>query len=403
MAFAHEVPEAKGWLARLLTTDFCPWANRFVYWLKEPVGWFVLAIGVSVMVGTSVSPVGWTLAAALSGLMVVGMVWPLVAVYATRCELRPEVDAVHEGEVCHMVLSVRNRIPLPVWGLAVEGYLDGDAETDQPSPTVGLGSAPPLCVAEYRVAVRPSLRGRYPLRTPAVACAFPFGIWTARRRLQQVQPLTVWPKVYRISGECPLLGRTQSDRGNGRRGGRQEDFTGLRDYRRGDLAKHVNWIASARTDSLVVTERSGPQSPTLQVIVEVTGTTSRQRLADRIRVAASLLVHLHQASIPMRVAVGPRVLLPVAGNRGRRQILDALAEVPLDGLKDDQPITPSRGAVAITISSDDPGDTLVRLINPRSGRRLLSGDQWIRVESGHGLDEQLQRFWAEASDVGLVA
>ena len=52
MAMVHDVPEGKNWAARLLTTDFCPWANRFVFWLKEPVGWFVLATAISVMGST---------------------------------------------------------------------------------------------------------------------------------------------------------------------------------------------------------------------------------------------------------------------------------------------------------------------------------------------------------------
>ena len=43
----HDLRKGKSWVARFLTTDFCPSANRFVYWLKEPVGWFVLAASVS--------------------------------------------------------------------------------------------------------------------------------------------------------------------------------------------------------------------------------------------------------------------------------------------------------------------------------------------------------------------
>jgi len=38
-------------LSRVLHTDFCPWANRFVYWPKEPVGWFLVAIAVILLSG----------------------------------------------------------------------------------------------------------------------------------------------------------------------------------------------------------------------------------------------------------------------------------------------------------------------------------------------------------------
>lgn len=60
MAISHDPPQKIGWLPRPLTTDFWPWANRFVYWLKEPVGWFVLATAVSIMImiGLYLAPIG---------------------------------------------------------------------------------------------------------------------------------------------------------------------------------------------------------------------------------------------------------------------------------------------------------------------------------------------------------
>ena len=202
MAMAHEVPRSAGWLSRVMTTDFCPWANRFVYWLKEPIGWFVLATAISVLIGLYFSPIGWTLAASLTAIMVVGMAWPLVAIHVTTCSLRPETDCIHEDDACRMVVSVRNRVPVPVWGLAVEGYLD--CESDDAMPTVGLACVPPLCVSDFGITVSPSLRGRYPIQTPHVSCSFPFGIWTARRKLATTKSLTVWPKVFPVDGTCPI-------------------------------------------------------------------------------------------------------------------------------------------------------------------------------------------------------
>ncbi|MEM6471796.1 MAG: DUF58 domain-containing protein, partial [Planctomycetota bacterium] len=51
MADVHDAPSGKSRVNSFFTTDFCPWANRFVYWLKEPVGWFVIATAISVLVG----------------------------------------------------------------------------------------------------------------------------------------------------------------------------------------------------------------------------------------------------------------------------------------------------------------------------------------------------------------
>ena len=197
MAMVHAAPNEQGRLSRLMTTDFCPWANRFVYWLKEPIGWFALATSVSVIIGLYFSSIGWTLAASLTAVMAIGMVWPWIAVRVTQCGLHPETDVVHEAMTSRMVLSVRNRIPMPVWGLAIEGYLDeqyfDSNSIDEAEPTVGLACVPPLCTADYAVEVTPVMRGHYPISTPRVACSFPFGIWTARRPIGEVKPLTVWP------------------------------------------------------------------------------------------------------------------------------------------------------------------------------------------------------------------
>ncbi|QDS91713.1 hypothetical protein FF011L_04460 [Roseimaritima multifibrata] len=401
MAMAHESPSSAGWLSRVLTTDFCPWANRFVYWLKEPIGWFVLATAISVVIGLFLNPIGWTLAASLTAIIGVGITWPLVAIHVTACELKPEVTWVPEDDACRMILSVRNRIPIPVWGLAVEGYLD--CESDEAMPTVGLACVPPLCVSEFGITVTPSLRGHYPVQMPRVSCSFPFGIWTAKRKLTATKSLTVWPKVFPITGTCPIAGGTNSLHGEGSRGGRSGDFVGVRPYRQGDAAKHINWVASARVDSLIVTERGGPQNVELDLWVDTFCQGTRDQLADRIRVAASLLVNLHQANVPMRVMIGSRRLRLAQGTKGRRQILDALADVPADGTD----VPPKRDTVpqhaAIEFSSDHGGDTIVRLINPQGGRQARGRLLTKRIHRGETFANQLRDFWTEVRDANVAA
>lgn len=401
MAMAHEEPRAAGWLSRMMTTDFCPWANRFVYWLKEPVGWFVLATATSVVIGLYFSPIGWTLAASLTAIMAVGMAWPLVAVHVTTCELRPEVDCIHEDDACRMVVSVRNRVPFPVWGLAVEGYLD--CESDDAMPTVGLTCVPPLCISEFGITVNPSLRGRYPIQTPCVSCSFPFGIWTARRKLTTTKSLVVWPKVFPISGTCPIVGVANSEHGDGNRGGSSGDFVGVRAYRQGDSAKHINWVASARVDSLVVTERGGPQCVELDVFIDTCCHGTRDQLAERIRVAASVLVNLHQTNVPMRVTIGSRRLRLAQGAKGRRQILDALADVPAEGTQDSLTGDVLPKHAMFEFSSDDRGNVTVRMLDPRGGRRAGGRLLTKRIRPEESLANQVREFWTEVRDADVAA
>jgi len=387
-----------------MTTDFCPWANRFVYWLKEPIGWFVLATAASVLIGMHLNPIGWTMAASMMAIMIVGMAWPLVAIHASTCSLRPEIDAVHEGDSCRMIFTVRNRIPVPVWGLAVEGYLG--CEGDDLVPTVALSCAAPLSVSDYGVTVRPILRGHYPIETPSVACSFPFGIWTARRKLHQTTPLTVWPKVYLISKSCPLIGRARTELGDGQRGGQSGEFVGVRGYRRGDASKLINWVASARMDSMIVTERGGPQCAEVHVWVDTrigdTATTkTREQLADRIRVAASVLLNLHHSSTPMRITIGDRTLRCSPGSKGRKLILDALASIPPNGSEDVS--RPQTKNALIEITSDVDGDCLARITDPAGGRRAGGCTREIPIASGPGFADEVRLFWREVHDVDAAA
>ena len=97
---------------------------------------------------------------------------PLIAVFSTTVKLRAELVAVHEQASCGLIVGVRNWLPIPVWGLKVEGYLDQVSDEDA-LPTVALASVPGRSLADYRIQVAPSLRGKYPVETPNVACSFP--------------------------------------------------------------------------------------------------------------------------------------------------------------------------------------------------------------------------------------
>ena len=405
MAIVHDVPEGKSWAARLLTTDFCPWANRFVFWLKEPVGWFVLATAISVMVGLCVTPIGWTLAASLAAVIAIGMVWPAVAVRAVDCRLMPSDPQVHEGDRCELQLAVQNRLPLPVWGLTVKGFLDRKSADDDVGivPTVALAFVPGLAICTYRFSIRPERRGRFPDGEAVLNCSFPFGIWTAKRKLMDVSPLTVWPRVFPIAGQTVMTGRHNAETGEGNRSGRRGDFRGVRDYRHGDCIRQINWVATARSGDLVVTDRSAPQCPWLEVIVDTGPCTNDDQLADRIRVAASLLANLHQSVIPLRLHTGAQRFHVRCGREGFVQMMDALADVPATGFSERQSRFASREHASITISSDHRGDVTVCVSNPAVNHRLAGGHLHRLIHRDRDLASQLFSFCTEVRDANLVA
>ena len=404
MATAHDVPEGKSLAAQLLTKEFCPWANRYVYWLKEPVGWFFLATVISLILGIYIAPIGWTLAASLTSVMVVGIAWPAIAVRAVKCSLSADKPQVHEDDLCDIRLVAENRLPFPVWGLAIEGFLDRKPDGEQEViPTVALAFVRALSTATYRFSFRPELRGRYPDGDAMVTCSFPFGIWTAKRQLKDISPLTIWPKVFPVSGETAMIGRQTTDTGDGNRCGRTGDYLGVREYRHGDCMRQVNWVATARQGDLVVTQQSGPQCPGIDVLVDTDGTGNRDLLSDRIRVAASLVANLHSTGVPLRLHVGKQIVHVRRGWEGFVQLMDALADVPAEGIVGARTVSLSRQQPTMTVASNQRGDITACISDPSANPRMKGGHSHRVIRRDRDLGEQIRSFWTEVRDADLVA
>ncbi len=321
--------------------DFCPGLNRYVYWLKEPVGWFVLATLCSLLVGVFLSPLGWTVAMGLLGVLVLGLGFPWIATKAIYCELTPHRTEVHEGDSSHLILQVTNRLPFPVMGLLIEGWDSDSADgpplgNDKAFGSVGLARVPGWSKASYRLPYEPQYRGRYPKGQPKIACSFPFGIWTARRSLHKVQPVTVWPMLIPVQGSVEVSGNKRAESGFGQRVSTTGDFLGTRDFRQGDSLKSIHWVQSARLDQWIVCERGGPQRETLELCLDTSpslGTKEerRENLAWRVRIAASLTEILVAHHVPFRLFIDGEPRTVGAGGQAREACFDLLAEIDLDG------------------------------------------------------------------------
>jgi uncharacterized protein (DUF58 family) len=401
----------------VLTTDFCPWANKYVYWLKEPIGWFVVALGISVLVGMHVTPIGWVLASAIGGIVLVGMAWPWIATRAVQCRLSPAVAEVYERQTCDLIFSVRNRFPLPLWGLAIEGYLD--REGDEIQPTVALACVPPISEADYRLAVRPELRGHYPLAPPKVACSFPFGLWTARKVVTDCSPLIVFPEVSMIQDDPSFVGARISESGEGQRAGQIGEMLGVREFRSGDRLRNVHWVHTARTGNLVVCERGAPQQQAIEVVLDVNATAAtgpasrevnRNAVAWRVRVAASLVTHLHARHIPVTLRCGQRVIHGSSGQNGLRRMLLELADVPADGVAADAngtSVAVKPRGVVLAVSNDEIGSkVLVDLWCQQPGfgaMGISSPSTQASIELHRCVSAQLLRFWREVENAHAAA
>ena len=141
--------------------------------------------------------------------------------------------------------------------------------------------------------VAPARRGLFPRRgrEPALVSDWPFGVTTARRRLDVPRPLVVRPATTPVRFPAGLTaarrpGRNSSTAVVGTAG----DIIGVRDHRPGDPARSIHWPQTARRGELVVCERPGGASARVQIRLVGAAAASAASPADEARLDAAVMV-----------------------------------------------------------------------------------------------------------------
>jgi len=319
-------------LACALNHDFCPGVNRYVYWLKQPIGWFVLAATAALFIGFSVSPQALFVFAAILVVIVVGVAWPWVGLRGISCELAFDRRRASEGSTVTVLITVVNRWPFPVWGLVVERgfFVSANDEADE-RPAASLARIPAWSRTTFRWDFEPKRRGRYPMEDPLIASGFPFGIWQGRRPIRLANELLVWPRMADLTSVPPFRGRAAAVTGTAsRRIGHEGDMSGVRPFRAGDWLRHVHWAQTAKHDRLMVRERQATGRRSVELVIDVDreahpDAVETDSLEEVIRVGASIgrQFHAHHANVSVRLGDEPIVVSP--GPVGLNRLLDAIA------------------------------------------------------------------------------
>ncbi len=108
--------------------------------------------------------------------------------------------------------------------------------------------------AQYHL--RPSRRGAYELGDHTLRYPSPLGLWIRQLRLSAVHPVKVFPDV-RAVRTFELLARQNREQSlfmASRRRGGESEFERLREYRKGDEHRAVDWKATARRRKLIARE-----------------------------------------------------------------------------------------------------------------------------------------------------
>ena len=325
------------WVGHGLNHDFCPSFNKYVYWLKRPIGWVISAILFSAMVGLLIGPQGFVLMWSLIAFLVVGAIWPWLGMKGIGCRLEFDTSNSAEQQPTSARLIVTNGWPIPVFGLTVEGQFLQDIFNDDDKVAIGLKRIPAWSESEFKWDFKPERRGVLPQEPPVVATGFPFGLYQSQKTISLQRQIIVWPKCETLLSVHELDGvNFNIEGGLSDRPGHDGDVIGTRPYRHGDSTKHVNWAKTASAGKLVVLERQTAAQKSIRIVIDLApqhqhGFGSRSSYEWGIRIAATIAkhLHLHQSQIRLSCTGLPAEFDNECVNaRGLNPILDFLAMLP---------------------------------------------------------------------------
>ena len=146
-------------------------------------------------------------------------------------------------------------------------------------------------------------RGVYELGPAEARVADPFGLLGFVHRFEERTAVVVYPRVHALPG-FPVRGGKAEAGARGSLGRRGDEFAGLREYRRGDDRRHINWKSVARTGELFVKEFAlqAPHRYTVALDLRREGVRAQEdEIEDAVCAAASVLAHLKREGLPFRL------------------------------------------------------------------------------------------------------
>lgn len=321
-------------LSRLLTYDFCPWANQWVYWVKRPISSLTLAALAALACAVFVKPLALVSFGALVLVVILGYLWPTIAVRGLTCTVKFDQRRVTEGETALALVTITNRWPWSVWGISIEGGFGTkqDFSGNENRESVALARVPGWSTSQFQWEFCPSCRGDYPLATPQLVTGFPFGLRKASRPVKVEQRLLVWPLVVPLETLLDAAEtRPSDDHFSDHRAGESGDMTGTRTFRDGDSLRRVHWAQTARMGRMIVCERQAASLSAIRVVFDSDprlhrGTGGNGTLEWSIRIAASICAAYHRVNATVECCFGHEILAVKPGSNGMKTFLDRLAQ-----------------------------------------------------------------------------
>ena len=288
----------------------------------------------------------WAFAALLVSTLATGMLWPYWLLKRLSVIRRGPVRA-EEGEMVVFNVEIRNRGWLPRFMVEVVDHLPfvgtiSQAESAREKILGVLAYVPGNKTSHFKLELLCEKRGYYLLGPVGLVSGFPLGLVDARHTSNGgVQTLTIYPDVFPILS-LPLHGApSQIHRGGYLlpEGAGSAEFSGIREYRRGDSPRHIHWPTTARLNELMVREYEPLASACLCIALDLSASSNvgqgkQATFEYAVRIAASVARYGCTQNIRTRLVgqgAEPFLIPSGSGQHHYQTILDKLAVVDSDG------------------------------------------------------------------------
>ncbi len=286
---------------------------------------YLLATG---LIGLAAMNTGNNLIYLIFGMLLSVLVLSYVLLRTNLSGLLLKVEAEHPvfaGQKAYFRITVRNtkkfvssyslRIRLPAGMLAEEstGFI----------PVVAPGSSE---TSEVELVFR--RRGSFRYGDFVLESSFPFIFFHRKVTVQVEGEVVVYPRIREL--ELDALRRGASGERMTNRPGRSDDLLVIREFRDGDDMKHINWKASARSDSLMVKEFTELESRMITLVLDNSSPAEEFAFERGVSFAASVAWKLGLEGFLVRLVMCGAQVPYGTGLEHIYQVLDALADA-VDG------------------------------------------------------------------------
>ncbi len=303
-------------MARLPITDTLTLAQNNIYILPSRAG-LMLGATLLVLLVASINyqlNLGYLLTFLLAGSAVIGMHVSHSTLRALQLSVSaPPAQHMGGGASFDVTLTNRRRSTRYGIGLAVlnEALLGHWAWTDVP--------AQGMC--SVRIAFQPRRRGRHRLPALNAETRYPLGtfrVWSVWRPAAHVM---IYPAIEPSPPPLPFGGSHRAGAAASSQPSNDE-FDGVRAYRRGDSLKHVVWKKAAKTGELITREATPLQREELWLDFSATGLIDTE---DRLARLCAWLLRAEAQGLDYGLRLPGQRIAPASGPAHRQRCLEALA------------------------------------------------------------------------------